>query len=236
MLSPSPWSCMESDPIFPLILRIRFSSPLHRLWFCCFDMKLWLSSKENHRAEKEPICCICLHIREVFARSGRTRLFLWLHGDMLRTSIKCVRSSKCCFISWRMSSNFREQSKEWKAPVLSLHASVSPSSWTRMGDQKVEISTLLHIDPFALGALCAIDSPSWGKISIFLSHTNGHTGVKEMKSFFRKSPTEMRESQRALPSLAQPLVNLWITQGRVSNSSTEMQQRDGLLQLCCLPN
>lgn len=40
----------------------------------------------------------------------------------------------------------------------------------------------------------------------------------------------------SFPSLAQPLVNPWITQGRVSNSSTEMQQRDGLLQLCCLPN
>lgn len=210
---------LELDGEWP---NIPFNSqkPILHLWFCCFDVKLWLSSKKTTGEEKDPsVASVCVSGR-AFARSRRTHLLLWLRGDVPRTSIKCVRSSKCCFISWWMSSNFREQSKEWKAPVLSLRASVSPSSWMRMGDQKVEISTLPHIDPFALGALCAIDSHSWGKISIFLGYTNGHTGVKEMKSFFRKSPAEMRESQSP-PSLAQPLVNLWITQRKVSNSPTK---------------
>lgn len=57
----------------------------------------------------------------------------------------------------------------------------------------MKISSLPDIDYFAFGALCAIDSPSQGRISIFLSYTNGETGVKEMKSFLRKSPTETLE-------------------------------------------
>lgn len=55
---------MESDPIFPVILTIQFSSALFRLWFCCSDTKLWLPSKENQGGRKGPICGICLHIRE----------------------------------------------------------------------------------------------------------------------------------------------------------------------------